>query len=185
MGKKIIIAMTILFVLFGWLGWYWQNRQTTPKAVDALGYYRAGQVAGWYDVYMPTPTVVSGFSDDKIKLKVYFDNLGMEKKWPENDCSKVYPVVRQFNLNEDLPTALLGALLSGVSPTEQAKGYVSALDSNVKVVRVLKDGGVLEVTLSGLDKSKQDTCRDLKIENQIKNTLMQIPDVNDVKILRV
>jgi hypothetical protein len=114
-------------------------------------------------------------------VKLYFPNT---VKDPEMlDCGKVFMVERVIPKTPTVARATIDELLKGPTEAEKNDGFITSLNSGVKVQRLVVENGVAEVDFDEqLQFQVGGSCRIQSIRAQIRETLMQFPTVNDVVI---
>ncbi|MEK9132159.1 MAG: GerMN domain-containing protein, partial [Patescibacteria group bacterium] len=114
-------------------------------------------------------------------VKIFFNN----DKFDPNlmDCSKVYPVNRSIKPTLEVARAALEALFKGLAVGERNLGYLTNLNSGVKIQTLKIENGVAKVDFSSeLEKAVGGSCRTAAIRAQITETLKQFPTVREVII---
>ena len=107
------------------------------------------------------------------KFRIYFPNgrLGSE-----DDCSKVFPVLRSTNGDVDV----FGELLKGPTKEESARGYTTSIPAGTQVRTVTNGAGaVWTIDFSKEMGSVAGACRTTAVRAQIERSLReQVPDAN-------
>lgn len=114
-------------------------------------------------------------------VKVFFSNL---KKDPEMlNCEKVYSVERKIDSTKLVAQRALEELLKGPTATEKADGYVTAINTGVKInkLSIVKAIAYVDFT-EMLQEGVGGSCKTSTIIAQIKETLKQFSSVKEVKI---
>ncbi len=106
---------------------------------------------------------------------------------PYFDCSRTIAVERQVPKSKAVATAALEALLRGATEEEINQGFVSNINSGVRIQKLTidpsADGGVAKVDFDEqLEFQVGGSCRVAAIRAQITQTLKQFPTVNEVII---
>lgn len=114
------------------------------------------------------------------KVNVYFLNSDPDS---DENCSKVFPVSRTVLNAETLGPGALEALLRGVSESEKALGYWTALNEDVLVQKFEIKEGVAYVDFDPrFNEGVAGSCKVTAIKSQIENTLNNLPDIDAVVI---
>jgi hypothetical protein len=114
-------------------------------------------------------------------VKVFFNN----DKFDPNliDCAKVYPVNRFIKPTTAVGRAALEELLKGLAVGERDLGYLTNLNSGIKIQKLTIDNGVAKVDFSSeLESAVGGSCKTGAIRAQITETLKQFPTVSSVII---
>ncbi|MFH1427427.1 MAG: GerMN domain-containing protein [Patescibacteria group bacterium] len=112
-------------------------------------------------------------------VKVYFNNELLD---PEVSCDKVFPVERIVSPENPKEQAIL-ELLKGETDKEKTEGYMTSINPNVELQFLTIDEGVARVDFDEqLEYQVGGSCRVAAISAQIRNTLLQFPDINEVII---
>lgn len=115
-----------------------------------------------------------------IGLKVFFPNSKLNDM---QDCSLVYPVVRNVPKTVAVGRASLEELFKGVSESEKGNGYFTNINEGVTIQSLSIENGVAKVNLSKeLEEGVGGSCRVLSIRSQITETLKQFSTVDSVTI---
>jgi len=123
--------------------------------------------------------VTIGFSDN-IKVKAYFNNDRMD---PEFSCNKVFPVEREIPRTKEVARAALEELLKGTTKEEEAEGFFTSINPNVKIQSLTIENGVAKVDFDEqLEFQVGGSCRVAAISWQIRETLKQFSTVKEVII---
>lgn len=121
-----------------------------------------------------------GIFEELMTVKVFFNNSEMD---PEFSCNKVFPVERVISKTQAVARASLEELLKGASDEEKAEGYLSSINSGVKIQSLSIENGTAKVDFDEqLEFQAGGSCRVAAIRAQITETLKQFPTVNDVII---
>lgn len=115
---------------------------------------------------------------EKTSFNVYFGNssLGAE-------CEKVAPVKREVPKTAAVGRAAIEELLKGPTQKEKADGYVTMINSGVKINSLSIENWTAKIDFSReLDEQIGGSCRVAGIYAQIRETLKQFPTVKDVII---
>ncbi|MFH1822885.1 MAG: GerMN domain-containing protein [Patescibacteria group bacterium] len=112
-------------------------------------------------------------------VKVYFNNELLD---PEVSCDKVFPVERIVSPENPKEQAIL-ELLKGATDQEKSKGYITSINPNVQLQSLTINNGIAKVDFDEqLEFEVGGSCRVAAISAQIRNTLLQFPDINEVII---
>lgn len=123
--------------------------------------------------------VIIGFSDN-IKVKAYFNNDKMD---PEFSCNKVFPVEREIPRTKEVARAALEELLKGTTDEEEAEGFFTSINPNVKIQSLIIESGVAKVDFDEqLEFQVGGSCRVAAIRAEITQTLKQFSTVKSVII---
>lgn len=117
----------------------------------------------------------------KQTVKIFFNNIKFDPGL--TDCSKVYSVDRSIKPTLAVAHAALEELFNGLTVNEKNLGYMTNLNSGVKIQKLTIENGLAKVDFSAeLEKNGGGSCRTAAIIAQIKQTLKQFPTVQDVLI---
>jgi len=117
---------------------------------------------------------------DTIKIKAYFNNDKMDSEF---SCNKVFPVEREIYKTEAVGRAALEELLKGTTDEEEAEGFFTSINPNVKIQSLIIENGVAKVDFDEqLEFQVGGSCRVAAISWQIRETLKQFPTVKEVII---
>ncbi len=122
------------------------------------------------------------FIQDFMTVKVYF---GTEKTGgaPNYDCSEVEAVERQIPKTAATGRAALEELLKGATEAEKQAGYVTTINSGVKIQSLTIENGAAKADFSQeLEETVGGSCRVTAIRAQITETLKQFESVKEVII---
>lgn len=127
-----------------------------------------------------TPTAEA--STNTMIVKVFFNNPKTDPNW-NFECSNVFAVERTIPKTESVALAAINELLKGPTAAEKEKGYMTNINSGVKVKNLnIKDS----VATIDFDEQLQfqvgGSCRISAIYAQIKQTLKQFSSVKTVVI---
>lgn len=114
-------------------------------------------------------------------VKVFFSN---SKKDPEMlNCEKVYSVERKIDTTTSVAQKALEELLKGPTAAEKTNGYVTAINTGVKINKISILNGIAYVDFTEmLQQGVGGSCKTSTIIAQIKETLKQFSSVKEVKI---
>lgn len=117
----------------------------------------------------------------KTTVKIFFNNIKFDPGL--TDCSKVYSVNRTVKSTSAVARAALEELFKGLTASESNLGYLTNLNSGVKIQKLTIENEIAKVDFSSeLEKDGGGSCRTAAIIAQIKETLKQFPTVKDVVI---
>jgi len=136
---------------------------------------------------------------DELKVPVLFEEIAEEPKEsmdakiflsdsrfvnePYFDCSRTIAVERQVPKTLAVAGAAIEALLRGAREEEINQGFVSNINSGVRIQKLTIENGVAEVDFDEqLEFQVGGSCRVAAIRAQITGTLKQFPTVKDVII---
>lgn len=114
-------------------------------------------------------------------VKIYFNNIKFDPGLM--DCSNVYAVNRSIKPTSAVAHAALEELFKGPTINERSLGYMTNLNSGVKIQKLTIKNRLAKVDFSAeLEKDGGGSCRTAAIIAQIKQTLKQFSSVQDVLI---
>ncbi len=114
-------------------------------------------------------------------VKIFFNNVKFDPGL--TDCSNVYAVNRSIKPTSAVAYAALEELFKGLTVKEKNLGYLTNLNSGVKIQKLTIKNGLAKVDFSAeLEKDGGGSCRTAAIIAQIKQTLKQFSSVQDVII---
>ena len=117
---------------------------------------------------------------ETITVKAFFNNNNLD---PEVTCVKVFPVERHISKTEGVARAALEELLSGTTIEESTQGYLTSINSGVKIQSLTIIDGVARVDFDEqLEFQMGGSCRVSAIRAQIEETLKQFPTIEEVII---
>lgn len=159
---------------------YEGNGAIACKEMEKFGFTES-QLKGICDT-QPATQPAKDASSGNMVVKVYFNNPKIDPNW-DFECSNVLAVERTIPKTESVAAAALTELLKGPTDSEKAKGYMSNINTGVKVQSLsVKDG------LAKIDFNEQlqfqvgGSCKTSAIIAQIKQTLKQFSSVKEVVI---
>jgi spore germination protein GerM len=130
-------------------------------------------------------------------IQVFFSN---NKKDDLSDCSIVFPVYRSVSVNsnyipedkndvkndERLTQRIylgLENLLDGPSESEKKDGFLTSINENVEINKIIIEDGKISVDFSKeLNQDVAGSCRVIAIRSQIEKTLKQFSEIKEVLI---
>lgn len=118
---------------------------------------------------------------EALTVKVYFHNTKLD---PEVlDCSKVFAITRKITKTQTTARATLEELLKGPTVKEVSDGYITNINSGVKLNKVTIIDGIAKADFDKqLEFQVGGSCRVASISAQITETLKQFPSVQKVII---
>ncbi|MDD5071441.1 MAG: GerMN domain-containing protein [Patescibacteria group bacterium] len=124
--------------------------------------------------------IIFGGTEEKIKIKVYFNNNRLD---PEFSCNKVFPAEREVIKTEAIARAALEELLKGATEEEKEEGFFTSINSGVEVQSLTIKDGMAKVDFDEqLEFQVGGSCRVSAISAQIRETLKQFSTVDEVII---
>lgn len=118
--------------------------------------------------------------EEILTIKVFFNNSRLD---PEFSCNKVFPVERRILKTQAIARAALEELLKGTTDAEEAEGFFTSINPNVKIQSLIIENSVAKVDFDEqLEFQVGGSCRVAAISWQIRETLKQFPTVKDVII---
>jgi spore germination protein GerM len=115
-------------------------------------------------------------------VKVFFNNPKIDPNW-EFECSNVFAVERTIPKTDAVALAAITELLKGPTAAEIEKGYMTNINSGVKVQKLTIVNSVAKIDFNEqLQFQVGGSCKISAIYAQIKQTLKQFPSVKDVII---
>lgn len=116
-----------------------------------------------------------------MTLKMFFPNRTKDPS--PTDCGKVYPVERMVPKTVAVARAALEELFKGPTDAESREGFITTINSGVKIKSIVIREGVAQVALSKeLGEGVGGSCRVAAIRAQITETLKQFPTVSEVTL---
>ena len=118
---------------------------------------------------------------DALTVKVHFQN---QKRDPEMmDCSKTYTADRRIPRTQSVARAALEELLKGPTSTEYREGFITSINSGVKIQSLTIANGTARADFDEtLERATGGSCRVAAIRSQITETLKQFSTVRNVVI---
>src|SRR4030042_1102539 len=115
-----------------------------------------------------------------MRVKVFFNNNNLD---PQISCNLVFPVDREGPKTQAVARAALEELLIGPTFKEQNSGYITSINSGVKIQSLTIENGVARVDFDEqIEFQVGGSCRVTAIRAQITQTLKQFPTVTSVVI---
>jgi len=125
---------------------------------------------------------VSETSQEFMTVKIFLSDSRFVNE-PYFDCSRTIAVERQTPKTLAIAKAATEALLRGATQEEINQGFVSNINSGVRIQSLIIEDGVAEVDFDEqLEFQVGGSCRVLAIRAQIIETLKQFPTIDDVII---
>ncbi len=118
---------------------------------------------------------------ERRAVSIFFSNRIQD---PQSlDCTRVHPVTREITDSKIVGQLALRALLLGPTAEESARGYFTNLNNDIALISLtIRD----EVAYADFDERLEyhvgGSCRVGAIRAQITETLLQFPEVREVKI---
>ncbi len=113
-------------------------------------------------------------------LKIYFNNNNLD---PQISCNKVFPVEREVYKTDAPARRALELLLKGPAQDEINSGYLTSINSGVKIQSITIQNNVAKVDFDEqLENAVGGSCRVSAIRAQITETLKQFSSVKSVII---
>jgi spore germination protein GerM len=113
-------------------------------------------------------------------VKVFFNNNNLD---PEFSCNKVFPVERLIQKTDEPERAALSELLNGPTQSDAAQGFFTSINSGVKINSLSIARGVAVVDFDErLEFQVGGSCRVAAISSEIRETLKQFPNIDEVII---
>ncbi|MFA6424011.1 MAG: GerMN domain-containing protein [Candidatus Magasanikbacteria bacterium] len=114
-------------------------------------------------------------------VKVFFNNIIFDPGLM--DCASVYPVNRAIKPTLAVGRAALEELFRGLVAGESELGYLTNLNTGVKIQKLTIENGIAKVDFSEeLQSGVGGSCKVTAIRSQITQTLKQFPTVREVII---
>lgn len=131
---------------------------------------------------IPTTETTAEASTKTMIIKVFFNNPKTDPNW-NFECSNVFAVERTISKTDSVAIAAINELLKGPTAAEIAKGYMTNLNSGIKVQKLTIVNSVAKIDFNEqLQFQVGGSCKISAIYAQIKQTLKQFPSVKDVII---
>lgn len=120
--------------------------------------------------------------DENMVIRVYFNNPDTDPNW-DTECNNVFAVEREILSTRSVALAAMTELLKGPTDAEKAKGYVTNINTGVKIQKLTIENGVAKIDFDErLEYQVGGSCKTSAIIAQIKQTLKQFSTVKDVVI---
>lgn len=132
------------------------------------------------DKELRLPVKIIGFKGETMKVKVYYNNSEMD---PEFSCNKVFAIEREVTKTEAVARAALEELLKGPTNQEKSQGFLTSINSGVKIQKLVIEDGTAKVDFDEqLEYQVGGSCRVAAIRAEITQTLKQFPTIKDIII---
>lgn len=116
---------------------------------------------------------------ETMTIKIYFPNNIKDPGLL--DCAHMYPVERKIAKTMAVARAALEELLKGPTEEEKTAGYLTSINSGVKIQKLTIENGVAKVDFDEqLEYQVGGSCRVTAIGAEITETLKQFPTVKSV-----
>ncbi len=118
---------------------------------------------------------------EKVSIQMFFSNT---TKDPSGlFCEKTYPTERIIEASDPVFLSALEELLKGPAPDEEAQGFFTSINPNVKIQSFDLRNGIAKVDFDEqLEFQVGGSCRVAAIRSQITETLKQFPQITNVII---
>jgi hypothetical protein len=118
---------------------------------------------------------------DKITVRAFFSSSAKDPN--ALNCEMVYPIAREISKTEAVGRAALQELLKGPTAEEKNNGFVTNINSGVKIQKLTIQDGVAKVDFNDrLEYQIGGACKVTAIRAQIEETLKQFSTVSKVII---
>ena len=125
---------------------------------------------------------VPATSGELMPVKIFLSDPRFVNE-PYFDCSKTIALERQVPKTQAVARAALEALLRGATEEERNQGYVSTINTGVRIQGLaIKDGTAKVDFDEQMEFQVGGSCRVAAVRAQIVDTLKQFPAVSDVII---
>lgn len=116
-----------------------------------------------------------------VTVKLFFSNIKTDPQ--AMNCNKTYPAEREIIETDDLIIKTMETLLLGPDDEEKESGFVTSINSGVKIRSFKIENGVAKIDFNDtLEFQVGGSCRVAAISSQIRETLRQFSEINDVII---
>jgi len=130
----------------------------------------------------PAMKPITETPDETTVVKVYFNNPDIDPNW-DTECNNVFAVERKIPLTRSVALAAMTELLKGPTDAEKNSGYVTNINTGVKVQKLTIENGVAKIDFDErLEYQVGGSCKTSAIIAQIKQTLKQFSTVKSVVI---
>lgn len=124
----------------------------------------------------------TGIGQELMAAKIFLSDSRFAGE-PYFDCSRTIAVERQVPKSQAVARAAIEALLRGATEQEIKQGFVSNINSGVRVQSLTIENGTARVDFDEqLEFQVGGSCRVAAIRAQIRETLKQFPTVDEVII---
>ena len=138
--------------------------------------------AGGYFIFFREKKETPAVSEELMTVKVFLSDSRFVNE-PYFDCSRTIAIERQVPKTQATARAALEALLRGATEEEQNQGYVSTINTGVRIQGLAIKDGIANVDLDEqMEFQVGGSCRVAAIRAQVVDTLKQFPAVNSVVI---
>ena len=121
-------------------------------------------------------------SQESMTVKIFLSDSRFVNE-PYFDCSRTMSVERQVPKTLAVARTAVGALLRGATQEEINQGFISNINSGVRIQNLTIENGVAKVDFDEqMEFQVGGSCRVAAIRAQITETLKQFPTVNSVII---
>lgn len=116
------------------------------------------------------------------EVKVYFGNLALSATSEQDECKRVYPIIRYVQKTEEVAKTALEELLKGPTEEEKSKGYFTniPMGSKLNSISIVSEGA--KADFGQTVQSGGGSCSMAGRVAQIEATLKQFPTVNSITI---
>jgi len=154
----------------------------------SLSYPANTQGSGQIEVFQYSAK--DGSEIDKVTVPVRFSQSGEDmnvqvffNRQNTAECENVVAVSRTIPRTQQTARAAIEQLLSGPTASEQQAGYLTSINSGVRIQRLVIQNGVAEIDFNeALESGATGSCKVQAIRSQIEQTLLQFNTVQSVKI---
>lgn len=123
-----------------------------------------------------------GTLTEKMTVKIFLSDSKYAQE-PYFDCSRTVAVGRKVLKSVAVAKAALEALLRGPTQEEIEKGYITTINSGVRVKKITIENGIARADFDEqLEFGVGGSCRVAAIRAQIINTLKQFPNIKGAVI---
>ncbi len=155
-------------------------RFISPLAGDGILVLKNDNPSGRPDLDKEFRVPIKFDASQTAKVKVFFNNNNLD---PRISCNKVFAVEREIPKTQAPARAALEELLAGPTFREQSDGYLTSINSGVKIQKLIIENGVAKVDFDEqLEFQMGGSCRVSAIRAQITETLKQFSTVQSVII---
>lgn len=118
--------------------------------------------------------------EEFVTIEIFFNNTTLD---PEFSCNKVFPVERRALKINGLEKIAVLELLKGPTQNEIEQGFLTSINSGVKInsLSITKGKAIIDFD-EQLEFQVGGSCRVAAISAQIRETLKQFPNVDEVII---
>lgn len=128
--------------------------------------------------------------DDQVEIPVRFESMTVLAYFPNKqedpeaiDCGAVHAVERTVPKSPAVARAALNELIKGPTALDQQRGFYTSINEGVEIVSLSVENGVAKVTFSPkLQEGVGGSCLVTSIREQIRQTMLTFPTVDDVQI---